>query len=317
MVVFAGIIAAFLALIAFGRIVHLDDALWPYAALNAVTPLLYLPAYGTAVVGLVTRRYWLVALSLVIVAAHLFWVVPDLWPGSVEQKPAGAVGMRLLTANLEEDNGRAGDLSLQIRTESPDIIVVEELSPLAFYSLQKSGAVAGYRYNAAFPSFGAFGAGVWSRFPLSDVGTPTVGGLLSLRMTVSPAPGRDFRLFAVHTLSPQSGSNASVWRTQLSDLRREAAAATLPVVMAGDFNATQDNRPFHRLTGAGLRDAHDVVGAGWTPSWSAKMPVLPPIFRLDHVLASRQFAVTRYHVGSRYGSDHLPLIVDLALRPSR
>ncbi len=317
MVVFAGIIAAFLALIALGRIVHLDDALWPYTAVNAATPLLYLPAYGTAVVGLITRRYWLVAVSLVIVALHLFWVLPGLWPGSVEQKPAGSIGMRLLTANLEEDNGRAGDLGLQIRAQSPDIVVVEELSPLAFYSLQKSGALAGYRYNAAFPSFGAFGAGVWSRFPLTDVGTPTVGGLLSLRMTVSPAPGRAFRLFAVHTLSPRSGANATAWRTQLTDLRHEASAATLPVVLAGDFNATEDNRPFRRLTGAKLRDAHDVVGAGWAPTWSATMPLLPPVFRLDHVLSSRQFAVTRYEVGNRYGSDHLPLIVDLALRPSR
>lgn len=309
-------VAVFLTLIAAGRAVHLDDVLWPYTVLNALTPLLYLPAYPVAALGLVTRRYPLAAVSLLVVAAHLFWVVPSLWPGSAEAKPAGATAFRLLTANLEENDGQAGNLAIQIRADSPDVIVVEELSPLTYYSLQKSGVLAGYRYSAAQPNFGAFGAGVWSRYPLTDVGTPDVGGLLSLRMTVTPVPGRGFRLFAVHTLSPQTGPNTTIWRAQLADLRREVKATTMPVVLAGDFNATRDHRPFRRLVGAGLRDAHDVVGAGWTPTWSTHLPI-PPILGLDHVLATRQFAVTRFRVGSAYGSDHLPLVVDLALRASR
>jgi endonuclease/exonuclease/phosphatase family metal-dependent hydrolase len=82
--------------------------------------------------------------------------------------------------------------------------------------------------------------------------------------------------------------------------------------MAGDFNATRDHRPFRELRDAGLRDAHDVAHAGWSPTWRAG-GLVPPLLRLDHVLASRAFSVTDYQVGDDIGSDHLPITVDLAL----
>jgi endonuclease/exonuclease/phosphatase (EEP) superfamily protein YafD len=313
----AWIVTGLLALLVLGRLVHLDDALWPYAMLDALTPVVYLPAYVIVVLALLGRRYPLVAVAGVVVVLHLIWLVPTIWPGSAERLPAGATPIRLLTANLEQNNAGAGDLGSQIRAAAPDIVVLEELTPITFVSMQKSGSLAGYQYSAIFPEFGAMGAGVWSRFPLSEVATPVIAGFQSLRMTVTPVAGHAFELFAVHTLSPRSSSNVAVWRAQLADLRSEVRSATLPVVLAGDFNATRDHRPFRRLVATGLRDAHDVVGAGWRPTWNNKTPLVGPLLGLDHVLASKQFAVTGYRVGSGFGSDHLPLLVTLGLRASQ
>jgi endonuclease/exonuclease/phosphatase (EEP) superfamily protein YafD len=124
---------------------------------------------------------------------------------------------------------------------------------------------------------------------------------------------RHFVLYAVHTISPTSSGYARRWRREIDALRAEVKRATLPVVMAGDFNATRDHRPFRRLLDAGVRDAHDVVGAGWTPTWKANSLLLPPVLRIDHVLASPAFAVTGYRAGADIGSDHRPVTVELAL----
>jgi endonuclease/exonuclease/phosphatase (EEP) superfamily protein YafD len=85
----------------------------------------------------------------------------------------------------------------------------------------------------------------------------------------------------------------------------------LPVVLAGDLNATHDHRPFRRLLGAGLEDSHDVAGYGWARTWSARW--WAATLRIDHVLVSRSVAVTGYRTGSAFGSDHLPVIATLAI----
>jgi len=316
LVALAWVTAAGLALAVVGRLTHLDDVLWPYVLVNALTPVLFLPAYPALALGVATHRYPLAAVALIAVVAHLVWLWPEIRPGNPSRAPAGAAHFRLLTANLEMDNGRAGMLGRQIRADSPDVVVVEELSNVTYYGLMKSGVLAGYHYSASRPQFGAFGAGVWSRYPLSDVAAPLVGGLESLRVTVTLPTGQRFRVFAVHTLSPQNSQNVDVWRTQLADLSREVRASALPVVLAGDFNATRDMRPFRRVLAAGVTDAHDSAHAGWAPTWNDHLPVLPVLWRLDHVLISPQFTATGLRVGKHFGSDHLPVVVDLALRPA-
>jgi endonuclease/exonuclease/phosphatase (EEP) superfamily protein YafD len=302
-----------LALLAAGRLAHLDDAIgWPYTGINAFTSLIYLPAYAALAIAFAFRRNPLMIFSGLVIAFHLLSVVPEILPGNPEQAPAGAARIRLLTSNLRYDNNQAGRLGAQITDQHPDIVVLAEVSPLTLDRVRSSGALGGYPYRAVYPADGAFGAAVFSRFPLSEPAAPRVDGVLPLRVTVTVDDRRRFVLYAVHTISPTRSDYARRWRREIDALRTEVKRATLPVVMAGDFNATRDHRPFRRLLDAGMRDAHDVVGAGWTPTWKANSLLLPPVLRIDHVLASPAFAVTGYRVGAEIGSDHKPVLADLA-----
>jgi endonuclease/exonuclease/phosphatase (EEP) superfamily protein YafD len=309
-----------LSLVAFGRLVQLDDAIdYPYEIADSLTPLLYLPVYAVLVVGLVLRRFRLAAAALPVIALHLLWTVPELLPGGApEAAPAGAPRVRVLTANLMYTNTQAALLGPQIDAWHPDIVVLEELSSLTLGGVTSSGALTGYRYHVIQEdqAEAAFGYAVFSRYPLSDASAPVVGGLPLARMTVTLAGGTQFRLFAVHTRAPVSGPFTRAWREQFAALTADVRASRLPVVLAGDFNATRDHRPFERLLGAGLRDAHDATGTGWQPTWQAGSGVGGPVLklRLDHVLASPTFAITGYRRGSYDGSDHYPVIADLALR---
>ena len=307
-------VLAVLAVLALGRLTHLDDALaYPYTVINALTPLVYLPAYAAVAVGFGVRRNLLILAAVPLIGLHLFWTVAELWPSSPDARPANSVPLRLLTANLQYSNTQAGRLGPQIEARRPDIVVLEEVSPLTLAGVSGSGALAGYQYHVARPDLGAFGYAVYSRFPLSDVRVPQVGREPLARMTVTIGDGQRFTLFAVHTISPTTSAYTKRWRAQLDQLASDVRASSLPVVLAGDFNATRDHRPFRHLLDSGVRDAHDVAGAAWSPTWPADQ-VLPPVIRIDHVLASPAFAITVYHRGGDDGSDHLPLIVDLALR---
>ncbi|ADP79058.1 Endonuclease/exonuclease/phosphatase [Pseudofrankia inefficax] len=308
------LVLAVLALLALGRLTHLDDALaYPYSVVNALTPLVYLPAYAAAAVGFGLRRNLLMLAAVPLIGLHLFWTVPELWPSSPDDVPAGAVSVRLLAANLQYSNARAQDLAPQIAAQHPDIVVLEEVSPLTFAGIDGSGALKPYPYRVVHQDLGAFGYAVFSRFPLSAVRAPVVGGEPMARMTVTVGDGQRFELFAVHTISPTTTAYTKRWRAQLDQLAADVRSSPLPVVLAGDFNATRDHRPFRHLLDSGVRDAHDVTGAGWQPTWPADL-TLPPVIRIDHVLASPAFAITGYHRGGNDGSDHLPVIANLALR---
>jgi endonuclease/exonuclease/phosphatase (EEP) superfamily protein YafD len=60
-------------------------------------------------------------------------------------------------------------------------------------------------------------------------------------------------------------------------------------------------------------DAWETGGRGFGFTWPNGMFQLPPI-RLDHVFVSRDFGVLGARVGTGAGSDHRPVVADVARR---
>ena len=83
-----------------------------------------------------------------------------------------------------------------------------------------------------------------------------------------------------------------------------------PVLAAGDFNMPPDSstmaalQPFYHF---GFEEA------GW--GYGYTRPTRCPWFRIDHILASPEWRVTRCWVGPDFGSDHLPLLAEVVLSP--
>lgn len=87
-----------------------------------------------------------------------------------------------------------------------------------------------------------------------------------------------------------------------------------PLVLLGDLNAPPCSRAYRRLVGR-LRDAQRVLpGHRPRPTFPTRWPLL----RIDHVLLGGGVEVRRVEVRhgplERAASDHLPLVVDLAIR---
>jgi endonuclease/exonuclease/phosphatase (EEP) superfamily protein YafD len=86
-----------------------------------------------------------------------------------------------------------------------------------------------------------------------------------------------------------------------------------PVVIIGDFNATQHSLVYKQLKNGGLRSAHDDCGRGYATTWPNGHWPLPPI-RIDQAFISPDVTCLKIVEGQGAGSDHKPLILDIALR---
>jgi endonuclease/exonuclease/phosphatase (EEP) superfamily protein YafD len=87
-----------------------------------------------------------------------------------------------------------------------------------------------------------------------------------------------------------------------------AEMGDIPILVGGDFNVPPDQASMAAL-GSWFRFAFE--DAGW--GYGYTRPARFPWFRIDHILASREWVFTRCWVGPDVGSDHLPLIAEAVL----
>jgi endonuclease/exonuclease/phosphatase (EEP) superfamily protein YafD len=86
-----------------------------------------------------------------------------------------------------------------------------------------------------------------------------------------------------------------------------------PVLIVGDFNATEHSLVYKQLKDSGLRSAHDDRGRGYAMTWPNGTLPIPPI-RIDQAFLSPDVECLDIREGVGEGSDHKPLIVDVRLR---
>lgn len=295
------------------RWLHSDS--WWVIAVTAVSPWLYFSAWVVAAWAAVARAWWLTGVAGLLVALSLWWLVPQWTPIHRASAPvAGSARIRVFDANIEYSNRYLAGIGGEIEKARPDVITVEELSPGNLKALVATGAVAGYRWSFLAPTSGSDGFGVWSRIPLSGVQRWFAGPHLELSGWLQPASGPRVRLFVVHTDAPRSGS-APLWHLEMNAIAAKLRPEKPPLIVAGDFNATWDMFEFQSILHLGLSDTAVEQGKGWQLTWSRQVHVLPPLVRIDHVLYSRGITSTGYRTGVGKGSDHRPIVVDLAVAP--
>ena len=116
--------------------------------LIAVTPWIYMLAWVTVSVGLFSHQRALSAISLVLVALQLWWVLPDFDPISHLVRPApGSVSFRLFDANVSQSNRNLDEIATEIRRDNPQVVTMEELTPTSLRSLQSTHVMDHYRHS--------------------------------------------------------------------------------------------------------------------------------------------------------------------------
>lgn len=282
------------------------------ALLLGALPLTLLPSYGVGVVALLLRRPLLGMVAAGLMATHLLVVAPAL---GVERVPAAAYlapTLRVVTANILKTNPDSVRVGAALAALRPDVLVVAELRPANLPGLRASGLLDDLPYTS-MDSGPLRDVELFSRLPLSDIGHREAAGSPQPRATIEVG-GVAVRLAGEHPLPP-IGTWEAGWRASLADLATEAGAQPLPLVVAGDFNATRDHAPFRQVLATGLRDAADARGRGLARTWPQWLPILA----LDHVLVrdgagARLFVLDQSEV-TLPGSDHKAVLADLAVLP--
>ena len=265
-----------------------------------------------ACVAAVARRWRLAGLSA---AAALV----ALWPAAVAcvpHSPRATVGrpVRFMTMNVKYSNRDAADLVAQVRRFNPDVLCVEELGRPPQRALD-AALTADYPFRSVHAGAG-IGLALYSKLPF-EAGRPQLsfGRVRRQLRAVVRVGDQPVALYVVHPLSPRSLARLVANRLATADLVDQLTREKLPAVVAGDFNFTADTPNAAALTRAGLTDAFDQAGNGrgatWPvrPRWAAWLPGV----RIDHVYLSPTLAATAYATAGYTGSDHLPIVADVAL----
>jgi len=223
--------------------------------------------------------------------------------------------LRLFTVNAR---GGAADPAALIRIlhqHSVDVLAVQELTPRMVNRLTTAGLTQVLPFSHLDPRPGSRGTGLWTRWPLIPL--PPVPGLRAAapRARIDPLGGFPVTLTAVHPVAPVRG-HAGAWRRELALIQQTLATVDGPQVVAGDFNATRDHRPFRDLLAAGFVDCADSSqNQSWPGfTWPAAGRMLP-VMRLDHVLVPRAAAVPMTRAIRVPSTDHHGVLAAIEFTP--
>ena len=264
---------------------------------------------GPGRLGVVAMVATVVSLAGVVFHAAL------LVPSYAGAHASGRADLTVLTSNVRLGLGDTAQVTRLAERSHADVVVLEEVTPIAYLGLEALRQELPYQAGAPFA--GARGTVVLSRYPLADQVQLKVFNSAWVVHVAAPNP---FTLVAVHTAQPmvtpqlwRSDHRAVLWNTILAERKG-------PVVMAGDFNATLDHRPMRDLLDTGLSDAARQSNAGWQPTWPSDtgaaraLPWGVGVMAIDHVLVSKAFSAISTSTHVIAGSDHRALVARLAAR---
>lgn len=272
-------------------------------AIVALTPFLLVPLVLADVAAWFSRSTALRIAAAAVTAACLFTVAPfDAVVGCGPSSGDGAI--TILTANVLASGGRAGAIAANITEADPDIVLLQEVNSRFLDELSDEQILEAWPHRSNELSAVQSRVLVWSKWPLSDLELDGRAADHYVQARVE-APQGPFVVAVLHIASPISGEDLDLWHEQFENLSRLSTAE--PMVMGGDFNATEDHRPFRNLLDQGWTDVHDDKGCGPDLTWPTRgLPF--PVMRLDHILVTDHFEVLSTEVGDPGGSDHHPVI---------
>jgi endonuclease/exonuclease/phosphatase (EEP) superfamily protein YafD len=237
-------------------------------------------------------------------------------PRAIPRRQPNATGpvLRVLTANLLAGRAAAAGLvSLACRTGA-DLLFVQELTAEALSRLEQAGVgeLLGHHAAPQAPA-GACDSAIYARYPLGR-GQAVVSDSAAMCLARLELPsGRCAQLVCVHARPPKPPwfpRSAARWRRDLAAL---PAPCDVPVILAGDFNATHDHAEFRSLLSRGYVDAATELGNGLAPTWGPEPHGHPPLLTIDHVLVDPRCAVRATSVHRLAGSDHRALFAEIRL----
>ncbi|PKQ26737.1 MAG: endonuclease [Actinobacteria bacterium HGW-Actinobacteria-4] len=269
-------------------------SLMPWATLALLVPL---------AIALALRSWPLVGVAGAMLALCLAWLAP-LYVGS---GGGGDPALTVATVNLGFGNGDADAVVALVRDHHIELLSLQELTPASLDALEQAGLDELLPYRDAHAESGYTGAGLWSAYPLSDATTLDGFHSQATRALVQ-TPAGVLTVYAIHPVAPGPRFN-TMWRSELELLATELGAATGPVIIAGDFNATRDHRGFRALEALGYVDAANEAGAGFQPTFPQdRFPIA--LVAIDHVM-TRDAPIRAIDVRTVAipGADHRALIV--------
>lgn len=299
------LIAAFAAAVALlSLLAFLGGVFWVLDLVAAFRPQLTLVLLVMTTI-LAMGRWPRTALVIgLVMAINLATIVPLFLSGT----RAATRDLRILSFNVLANNEDYEEVIEFIKASGADLVVLHEASEPWEEALGE--ADLGYTIWLNRNREDIFSSVVLAS---PDAVVESYGFRLDDPRAVAIRLSSGVSVLAIHPLSPQRSPRAELRDRQLAFAGDWVKDQTGPVIVTGDFNATPFSYPYRRLRKTtGLNDS--IRGFGLELSYPARLPSFFQV-SIDHLLFSEGLAVVDRRLGPALGSDHFPLIVDLAVAP--
>ena len=224
--------------------------------------------------------------------------------------------LRLVVSNVLMSNRDVERWKRVVLAEEPDVIAAVEAD--AWWAEALRALEADYPHRVEQAQDDTYGMVVYARLPLGEAEVRRVvePEVPSVWAEVALPDGPPVRLIVLHPRPPRPDirQDSDFRDAELVLVAREIAGAEGPVVVAGDLNDvawSDTTRLFQKLSG--LLDPRR--GRGLFATFNARYRLLR--YPLDHVFHSDDLTLVDLRVLDPVGSDHFPILADLAYEPQR
>jgi endonuclease/exonuclease/phosphatase (EEP) superfamily protein YafD len=270
--------------------------------------------YALLALILLSICLWKKIFSLVVLAGFLFVLNSSvLFDFGKFAEASGQAGetFKVYSANIQRSDKDFSRLTRELEEIDADIVLLLEVTPGHLEKLQT--LISSFPYHVEYTPFGKldFGSVLLSKFTILDSNVTQLTDLGNLLIeAVLDINHKKTSFYAVHASNPSMRKYFQLRKRNLLGLVEKISRNKMPVIVAGDFNATPYSPIFRRLLKAtGLRDSR--TGFGWQPTWPTHVPFfwLP----IDHILVTPDIQVHNRTTGSYIGSDHYPVIAEMSM----
>jgi endonuclease/exonuclease/phosphatase (EEP) superfamily protein YafD len=252
-----------------------------------------------------------------LVQCFFLWPFLPFAPKAVpDAAPNAPFRLRILVINVLMTNRQDARLRQLVQAIQPDVLLA--LEPNAWWAQALAPLRASYPYRVELPRDDAYGLLLYSRLPLAGTQVQDLlqRGVPSVRTRLRLPDGRQVTFFGIHPTPPIPDNYPDGVGLRGMALRKVAELVrqdSLPTIVAGDFNDVSWSGTIRQLTRLG--QLHDVSrGRGFFNTFNARIPLAR--WPLDHFFVSQPFQVVELRRLPDVGSDHFPLLIELAL-PAR
>ena len=243
------------------------------------------------------------------------WDYTQLAPIQMKNRKSGGETLRLLVANVYQDNRDVSRCMTLIEQCDPDMVLLVETNQWWCESI--SPLLKIYPHRIMIPLENTYGMIFLSRLKVSshEIRYLVDDEIPSITADLQTPEGQLFRLYCLHPKPPVPGeSDESTERdAEILLVGKESKQCKMPVIVAGDLNDVAWSYTTHLfLKVSELLDPR--IGRGFFSTFHANYRLMR--WPLDHVFCSSHFYLHELKRLPSIGSDHFPIFIEVGLMPS-
>ena len=316
----------FLALTLIGTLVlnTLGDAWWPATILLFLGRWPWLvPGLPILLLALFLEHRRAVVMTLTGGLVGLFGIMEfSIGAGRLVANADGADQIRVISYNIGGNLVAPENLAAMMIDWQPNILALQECGENSIRMLRN---LPGYHSDIGLTC-------LFTRYPIVRIDSlrreafADAGGAAWVKRYRLRSPEGEFDFTNLHLDTPrkafealmdgrENATGTIIDKTAVRDVESRLARRWVdlgpgPRLVAGDFNMPSESAIYRRHWGS-MSNGFSRAGRGFGYSRRAGWIRL----RIDHVIADDSWIVQSARLLDDYGSDHLPMLVDVALRP--